>query len=571
MKRIVAALLALPLLTIGTTAWGTPPAAKGVEFDLQGLIDRQIKAGERRIVVPPGRYRVTPHHGTHLLLKELADTTIVAEGVEMVCTQTCRALVFENCRNVCFRGLTIDFDPLPFTEGRIVALAPDKRWVEFEIIDGYPEHQLQERIEIYDPATRRLRRETAGWAPEIEALGNHRYRAVKPRWYRFQQDWDTEQVGDILVTAHCSPDGARGHAVQVTRCTGLRLEDITLYAASTFGFLEHDCDGNTYLRCKIDRRDPADDPLKRGWARMRSLNADAFHSVGAVKGPAILHCTAKYQGDDCVNIHGTYHLVTGCRGPELRLAALREMTIAAGDPVEFLPYEGRRPADARAVKIEPDRPITEEEKSFIRKLNIRPQHKELLLDGKAKFFKLTLDHAETLAMGSAVCSGNRVGNGFAVKDCDFGYNRSRGILIKASHGEVSGNTIAHGWMAAVLIAPEFWWFEAASSSHVVIRDNHIIGCRRPAIEVIAPGGNGKPLPSGAHRQLSILDNSVTGSVWPNIRVTSTDGLLIRGNRLTPEPPLLSPPVARPWDWKNTSPAPIVLESCDRPDVQTIAP
>ncbi len=64
--------------------------------------------------------------------------------------------------------------------------------------------------------------------------------------------------------------------------------------------------------------------------------------------------------------------------------------------------------------------------------------------------------------------------------------------------EVSGNTISHGWMAAVLVAPEFWWFESASSSDLVIRDNKIVGCRRPAIEVIAPGGNGKPLPSGAH-------------------------------------------------------------------------
>jgi hypothetical protein len=546
---------------------GAPGARDAAAFDLQGFIAGRIKAGEHRIVVPPGRYRVTPRHGTHLLLKDLADTQIVADGVEMVCTQTCRALVFDNCRNVCFRGLTVDFDPLPFTEGRIVALAPDKRWVEFEIIEGYPEYQLQERIEIYDPATGRLRRETAGWSNRIESLGGRRYRAVKPKWYGFQKDWDTEQLGDILVTAHCFPDGSGGHAVSATRCRRLRLEDVTLYAASTFGFLEHECDGSAYLRCKVDRRAPADDPLPRGFPRMRSLNADAFHSVGAAQGPAILDCTAKYQGDDCVNIHGTYHLVTGCRGAELRVAALGQMTIEPGDPVEFLPYQGRRPADAVAVKIEPDGPITEEEKAFLRKLDILPPHRDLLLAGKANFFRLALDRAETLAMGSAVSSGKRVGNGFAVKGCDFGYNRSRGILIKASRGEVSGNTIAHGWMAAILVAPEFWWFESASSSDLVIRDNKIVGCRRPAIEVIAPGGNGKPLPSGAHRNLSILDNTLTGSAWPNIRVTSTEALVIRGNRLTPSPPALVPPVAGPWDWKAAQPLPIVVESCDGAEVQ----
>ena len=285
MKRNALAVLALALLAFGTDAKGAQPDSRGAAFDLQGFIDGRLKAGEHRIIVPPGRYRVTPRHGTHLLLKDLADTEIVADGVEMVCTQTCRALVFENCRNVRFRGLAIDFDPLPFTEGRIVAMAPDKRWVEFEVFQGYPERQVQERIEIYDPATRRLRRETAGWSKEIESLGNHRYRATKPKWYRFQKDWDTEQVGDILVTAHSFPDGAVGHAVTSERCQRLKLEDITLYAASTFGFVEHESDGNTYLRCKIDRRDPADDPVKRGFPRMRSLNADAFHSGGGRSGP----------------------------------------------------------------------------------------------------------------------------------------------------------------------------------------------------------------------------------------------------------------------------------------------
>jgi hypothetical protein len=571
MNQVALAVVAPALLTFLPVAVGAQPASDAVEFDIQGFVAGRIKAGEHRIVVPPGQYRVTPRYGTHLLLKDLADTLIVADGVEMVCTQTCRALVFENCRNVCFRGLTVDFDPLPFTEGRIVAMAPDKRLVEFEIIEGYPEHELEERIEIYDPATGRLRRETAGWSKKIESLGSHRYRAVKPAWYRFQKDWDTEQVGDILVTNHSFPNGAGGHAVTATRCSGLKLEDVTLYASNCFGFLEDECDGSTYLRCKVDRRDPAGDPVKRGFARMRSLNADAFHSVGAAQGPAILHCTAKYQGDDCVNIHGTYHLVTGCRGAELRIAAVGRMTIEPGDPVEFLPYEGRRPADARAVKIEPDETITEKEKAFIRKIDILPQHKDLLLEGKAKFFKLTLDRAETLPAGSAVCSGKRVGNGFAVKGCDFGYNRSRGILIKASRGEVSGNTIAHGWMAAVLVAPEFWWFESASSSDVVIRDNKIIGCRRPAIEVIAPGGNGKPLPSGAHRNISILDNTLTESTWPNIRVTSTDVLVIRGNRLTPKPPALVPPVAQPWDWKAATPTPIVVEMCEGAEVQPTGP
>jgi urease beta subunit len=316
----------------------------------------------------------------------------------------------------------------------------------------------------------------------------------------------------------------------------------------------------------------AEDPVKRGFPRLRSLNADAFHSIEAVKGPAIIECVAKFQGDDCVNIHGTYHLVTASHENELRVAVAAggRLTIEPGDEVEFLPYEGKRPADARAVKAEPDAPLTETEWAFIEKSQMDASLHQRLLSSQARVFKLTLDRAVPLPMGSGVCSGNRVGNGCLVTDCDFGFNRSRGIIIKASRAKVIANRISHSWMTAVLVAPEFfWWHEAASSSDVLIEGNGILGCRCPAIEVVAPGANGQPLPSGAHRNITIRRNTIAQSVWPNIRVTSTDGLVILGNRLTPaEPERFVPPLPARWDWGTNPPAAILTESCDQTKVQS---
>ena len=505
----------------------------GVDFDLQGFIDRELAAGKTTVVVPPGRYRVAPKHGRHLFFKDLHDVQILADGDEMVCTETCQAMRFEQCRHVRLRGLSIDYDPLPFTEGRITALAPDKGWVEFEILDGYPERRLEERIEIYDPASGELRRETTGWQPPFESVGPHRYRVAKRAGYRFRAERDTEQLGDILVTNHASaPGGGSGHAVESASCVELKLEDIRLYAAGCFGFLEHGCEGSTYLRCRIDRRAPESDFPKRAWPRMRSLNADAFHSVGAVRGPALIGCTARFQGDDCVNIHGQYDLVLASTGTQLRVAASRgALSIEPGDPAEFLPYEGVRPADAVAVKIEPAAPETEAELAFASRQRMDEGIHRHFSEGKARVFTLTLDRAVALPAGSLVCSGRRVGNGFVVKDCDFGFNRSRGILIKASRGEVSGNRITGAWMSAVLVTPEFWWCEAGSSSDVTIRDNVIRRCRGIAIRVEAEGGGGKPLAAGAHRNIAILHNTVEDSPWPDIRVTSTEGLTIEGNRL----------------------------------------
>jgi hypothetical protein len=79
----------------------------------------------------------------------------------------------------------------------------------------------------------------------------------------------------------------------------------------------------------------ADDPVKRAEPRIRSLNADALHSKHAIRGPRIIDCVAKYQGDDCVNICGDYHMVTECNGAELRVLAKHDMNIETGDPAKL--------------------------------------------------------------------------------------------------------------------------------------------------------------------------------------------------------------------------------------------
>ena len=565
-------LLTAGLILIGVlgVAAAALAAAAGETFDLQTFIDAQVKAGRTKIVIPPGKYRVPGLRDGHLVLQYLSDVEISGAGVEMICTETNRALALDHCHNVTISGLAIDYDPLPFTQGRIVALAPDKSWVDFEIIDGYPDTQLAERIEIFDPATRELRRETGGWNERIDSLGQRRYRAFKAARYRFDPRQDTEQLGDILVTANHSSAWAHGHAITLADCDGVKLADITLYAAEMFGFLESRCDGTTYLRCKIDRRPPETDLVSRVVPRLRSLNADAFHSVEAGRGPAIVGCTARYQGDDCVNIHGVYHLVTGVSDNQLRLVAINHLTIAPGDPVEFLPVSGSRPADAVAVSVLPDAPLNDVERQFIQGLRIHEGNRQAMLNGSSKCYRLTLDRPVELAMGSLVCSSNSVGNGFAVRDCDFGHNRSRGILIKASRGEVTGNTITAGWMAAVLVSPEFWWFESASSSDLRIERNRIVGCRRGAIEVVAPGGNGAPLAAGAHRDIRISDNAFVDCVWPNIRVTSTDNLVIQGNQLTPtDPSQFTPPLTDRWNWGGGKPTPLIVEQCGKVDAQRV--
>lgn len=99
--------------------------------------------------------------------------------------------------------------------------------------------------------------------------------------------------------------------------------------------------------------------------------------------------------------------------------------------------------------------------------------------------------------------------------------------------------------------------EAASSSDIVVKDNIIEGCLQTPIQILAPGGDGQSLPSGAHRNISITGNRMADCAWPLIRVTSTSGLIIKGNQYLETPP----------SWQPTSPhaasvVAIELEQCE---------
>ena len=96
-------------------AFFSPSTLSDEDFDLPSFIHQRVKAGEKRIVVPPGRYRIKPQNRVHLTLRDLRDFEIIADGVEVICTETTRAISISNCHHFTLRGLTIDYDPLPFT------------------------------------------------------------------------------------------------------------------------------------------------------------------------------------------------------------------------------------------------------------------------------------------------------------------------------------------------------------------------------------------------------------------------------------------------------------------------
>jgi uncharacterized protein YjdB len=501
----------------------------GVDFDLNSYINDRLDQGQTTVVVPPGRYRVSDFSNTHLKFSNRNNVTIIADGVEMICTETVQAIQIQDCNNFKLQGLSVDYDPLPFTQGEIVAISEDKLTLTVDLIDGYSSTLIGDKVEIYDPVTGELSARTYYGSTYVVDAQARRVIVTKGT----PVDNFTEDVGDIVVI------GSRGtnnipHTITPQRCTNLILENVTVYAGTTFAFFETNCKGSKYINCSVDRRPLETEIRSRGVKRMRSNNADAFHSKFAEIGPSYVGCVARYNGDDSFAINGNFHVITETSGNVLTVVAKgggnNTPDLIVGEVVELVSYSGERMPDATITQIQTGRALNAQEISFLQTQTFNAEADDTYT--ASNVYYITIDHSVDLPLGSLINSATRVGNGFEVRNCIAGPNRSRGILVKASDGIITGNTCVGNWGQAIKCSPEYSWLEAGSGNNLVISNNVISGCHDAAIAVYANGGNGSTSPIGAHNNIQIIDNQISGSSNPNIAVTSTSNLCMTDNTIS---------------------------------------
>ncbi|MEQ8548699.1 MAG: right-handed parallel beta-helix repeat-containing protein [Cyclobacteriaceae bacterium] len=506
---------------------------------MQKFLDKAVKKSKGEVVIPPGRYRVAPQGQTHLTLEGLQDITIIADGVEMICTETVQAINIRNCKNLKIQGLVIDYDPLPFTQGRIVSMSEDKAQLTVDLLEGYETNLRNDKLEIYDPQTGELVTRTYyGVTHELDRK-NRQVVFSKKRAAGLEHSF--EEIGDIVVFDSYNTKFVP-HTIIMNNNENLVLENVKIYSGTTFAFFERECNGTKYLGCHVDRRQPESDLREREIRRMRSNNADGFHSKSAEIGPSYRNCIARYNGDDGFAISGLYHVITETNGNMVTVVgkAGRRPDIGVADPVELVSYDGTRIPDAYVRSIVPGRKLNAEEREFL------SSQKFLAESQKTKdadnVYIIELNRAVDLPLGSVIASSERLGNGFEVVDCIAGPNRSRGIIAKASNGMISNNQLIDNWGIAIKCSPEHQWLEAGSGNNLLITNNVVQGCHDVGIAVYAKGGNGKIGAAGAHNNVNVSGNTVSNSVNPGFGITSTVGLIFMDNRVeTPDNSL-----ALPW-------------------------
>ena len=492
---------------------------------IQRQVDAAAKAGQNRVVIAPGVYRLdATGKRAHLFFADLHDLEISAEGVTLIFTTPDKgAFLFYHCRNVSFHGATLLRDPLPFSQGRITGISPDRDTIDVQISAGYPTDV--ENREHFPPFWLNLFDDEGHWAEDLFPA----YKTLE------KTGPDTFRVHGMKATARCHIGsrvawrGRIGADFNLVDCQGMKITGVTTQSSAGWGAYENGGEGGSYFSYTIAFGSPPPGATEKP---LLASNGDGFHSSAVRHGPTLENCHFEGMNDDGIAIQGKYSLVEKADGADLILQlTFNEPFGRPGDIVRLYDEKGAFVDEARVVAVTPTNFMPTQP---------APKDAHMFRNAAKLFFaKVTLDHPIAAKFGWLVANASENGDGFTIRDCTVRYNRARGMLIKASDGLIENCTLEGSCMGGIVLTPEMSaWEEADYSRNVIIRHNTLIhedyddgpGRFQAGALTVAAFEHGRfvPLPGG-HRNIIIEDNTFKNNDGANIVVSSAQGVTITGN------------------------------------------
>jgi len=164
----------------------------------------KINAGEKNIVIPSGTYSFDLSDSIPLTVKDKSDLTINGSNSEFICNKNMNAIYLENSKNIVLKNFSIDFNPLPFSQGRIVKVGVDSvKWIDIYIFNGYDIDDLAlNNTQLFDPKTLELKKNMSSIYSSYVYSSiekNYQTRIIRIRRKNGTPDIFNESVGDLVV------------------------------------------------------------------------------------------------------------------------------------------------------------------------------------------------------------------------------------------------------------------------------------------------------------------------------------------------------------------------------------
>ena len=462
--RVTPISLALALLAVAGARFGggVLAAASALSPANPGAIMRAImrayRQGRRQIVIPPGVYRLPrPQGNFYMKFSNMSNFRIIGSGVTLLRTDPAKGgILFSDCRNMAFKGFTLRCDPLPYTEGRVIALknygVPTR---VVRICRGYRTDVANfSSVTIFSAERRRI------W-PGMTPFAARAVQRLGKRTFRLTNCGVPCRVGDWIVFRS---QGASD--IQLNSCRGMSISHVIVLGGTGYCFGETGGEGED----RYSSDSVLYPPYPRGAVSSPILAscADGFHSNSVRRGPVLVGCHFEATGDDAIAIQGWYAV--------LRRAAGRHWVVQFPQSLgsDFCRKgDLLRVDDSHGTYLGTTHVIGKQ-----RVPDYKPRRQILCPSGVAfvnsKVYAVTVGSSVPgLSPGDRINDTNVDGAGFVVRDCVVTRGYSRGMIIKADNGLVSDNVVDACANGDIELLPELPWDESGSSSNLLIVGNTI--------------------------------------------------------------------------------------------------
>jgi hypothetical protein len=500
---------------------------------LQEQISRAVSSGQKRVVIEPGIYRGRTKENVFLSIKGAKDLEIDARGVIMICEKLTRAIAVNECEDLRILGLTVDYDPIPFTQGTIVEVDAADKWMDVRIHEGYPLKPYS-RLDIVDAEARHRKHGMPFvWGTKAEFRENGLLRISLQQGFK-----KSAAAGDLVSLSTGPEEGGIPHAVTIEKSARLTLKDFTLHSAPGFGIVN----GGGYGDHHYDnvRVVPGHKPKGATEERLLSTSWDAIQFNDLRKGPIMENSMVMSAGDDSWSLSSRDYLVLAAKGKTVWLVSRVSYSngLEAGDRLARS-LDGLMP---RIISVEP-------KKIPIEQCPISPDLLEKIRTAKSWDFhdfelinirQAELDMDYPWEPGISVYSPDRNCSGFVLRNNTFHSPGRAGLINGASNGLIEGNTYMD-CHSVLDIYPNLPGGGATGAKNIIFRNNLIKGtnhfCPAPwnltagAINIAHAEPGKKIAGEGVYRDIVINNNTFEQARGPVFLITSTRGLRIADNKM----------------------------------------
>jgi len=420
------------------------------------------------------------------------------------------------------------------TQGRVISVDRENATVEVRLEEGFPTFDdgyfanAEGSIKLLDPQVDgRLKSGATNYfllaRETLRKLGERRYSfQIAPPSYAVDKGRVVPagvspsalvlhfEPGDRFVYALNSPSSALAFATN--------SEDITYYQIVNYAAIRHfwglSCSRINVLHCRL--------VLKEG--RWFNGLADGVHCRGNRTGPWIEGCEINGIGDDGIALYA------------------RPMAIAAHSSGA----DNRLVLKAENFSAEPGDEVT----------FFRPQTGKILIETKVKEVRSASGDwdvafedpvpADLSFEGSAVASDQIWNRSKSCGDFMVRNNRLLGIrrygtVFRAKTGVVENNLFNGTSASAIIFLNETQYPNGLYPSDIIIRNNEICDCAFDTIPTAAItllfkrlGGN-EPAESPAPHGILIEDNRISGCLRPALEIWSARDVVVKGNKVDGRP------------------------------------